>query len=165
MANMSRRRSASRIASRAGAIPDPDAVGGAAAGDGLELVWVHPPTTSTPAKTRPSLAMRFGADPGRDDGLDAAADVEVTNYLHPTRLGQLRQVVEDSVDRALVEDAVVAEAPEVELETLELDTRGGRHICDVDRPEVGRPAAERFQLARVGLDPADGTQRSEFVAL
>src|SRR5437870_2576874 len=52
----------------------------------------------------------------RDDRLDPAADVEVAHDLHARRLAGTGEVVEDPVHRALVEDPVVAEAPEIELE-------------------------------------------------
>ena len=61
------------------------------------------------------------ADARPNDGLDAAANVEVPNDLHPARLRDLRDVVENAVDCALVEDSVIAKAPEVELEALQLD--------------------------------------------
>src|SRR6478672_11511446 len=58
-------------------------------------------------------AARTCAYARRDHALDPAPDVEVAHDLHPRRLRRLRQIIEDPVHRALVEDAVVPEAPEI----------------------------------------------------
>src|SRR5687767_3433246 len=72
----------------------------------------------------------------RNDGLDSPPDVEVADDLHGPRLSRLGKIVENAVHGALVEDAVVAEAPEVELQALELDADLTWHVGDVDRPKV-----------------------------
>ena len=51
-------------------------------------------------------------------GPDAAADEEVALDAYPLGLGGLHQVIEDLVGDGFVEGALVAEAPEVELERL-----------------------------------------------
>src|SRR4051794_32740152 len=56
--------------------------------------------------------LRSCADARRDDRLDAAADVEITDDLHPTWGARFREIVQDAVHCALVEDAIVPEAPE-----------------------------------------------------
>src|SRR5262249_51258039 len=126
---------------------------------------VQAATISADAETSPSLRMCFSPDPRRDDRFDAAANVEIADHLHPPRFGQLGQIVENSIHRPLVEDPVVAKAPQIELETLELDTRVGWHIRDADGAEVRRAALKRFQLGGVRFDSAHWAQRREFVAL
>lgn len=54
-------------------------------------------------------------------GEDAAAHVEAGGQAHVAGLGGLDQVVEDAVGDVLVEMALVAEAPDVELQALQLD--------------------------------------------
>src|SRR5689334_4354132 len=64
-----------------------------------------------------------------DDGVDAAADHEVADDLHPLRVDGAHEVVADPVRHGLVEGALVAEAPEVELEALQLDAELRRHVA------------------------------------
>jgi hypothetical protein len=61
--------------------------------------------------------------------------------------------VEDFVGRALVERALVAEAPQVELECLQLDAELLRHVFQVQGREVGLAGlgAEAGEFGR--LDP------------
>src|SRR6478672_3733484 len=75
-------------------------------------------------------------DSSADDRLDSAANVEVADHLHPSGLAGLRQIVEDAIHSALVEDSVVAKAPEIELEALELQAHVAGYICDVDGSEI-----------------------------
>src|SRR6476469_4182016 len=110
-------------------------------------------------------APRTCAYARRDHALDPAPDVEVAHDLHPRRLRRLREIVEDPVHRALVEDPVVPEAPQIELETLQLDADVGWHVGDVHRREVGRAALELPQLGGIRLDPTQWTQRGELRAL
>ncbi len=53
---------------------------------------------------------------GADDGLDAAADVEVSLDFDPAGGDGGDEVVEDPIGDGFVEGAFVAEGPEVELE-------------------------------------------------
>src|SRR5438270_4480961 len=55
----------------------------------------------------------------RDPRSHPAARVEVPDDLHPPRPARRHQVVEDGVDRVLVEDPPVAEVEEVELQALQ----------------------------------------------
>src|SRR6476646_6713178 len=135
---MSRRRSSSRMASSAGGIVV-DAGTAWRAGVDVAGEVAHPATA--PIRPRASAARRLTIlgsalflaprptprvlhgrlDRGRNDGLDPAANVEVTRYLHPPCSTRGGEVVEDPVHRALIEDPVVAKAPEIELEALELE--------------------------------------------
>src|SRR5215218_1241293 len=112
-----------------------------------------------------SSARRPCADARRDHALDPAPDVEVAHHFHPDGLGRLAEVVEDPVYRALIEDAVVSEAPEIELQALQLDTDVAWDVCDVHRREVWRSTRELPELCRIGLDPAQWTERRELGTL
>src|SRR5205085_9494920 len=101
------------------------------------------------------------ADAGRDDRFDPTPNVEVADDFHPARRTRGRQVVEDSIDRTLVEDAVVAEAPQVELQCLELEANLVGDVGDDDRAEVRRATFQLRQLRCVGFDSTDRTERSE----
>src|SRR4051812_31035141 len=105
-----------------------------------------PPGTTT--ALRGSRAHSRG-----DDRLDSAANVEVAHDLHPPRLACGREIVEDPVHRALVEDPVVAKTPQVELQRLELETELVGDVRDDDRPEIRCAAAQLLQLRGVRLDP------------
>jgi len=100
-----------------------------------------------------------------DDGLDAAADVEVTRHLHPSWFARRGKVIEDAVHRPLVEDAVVPEAPQIELETLQLETEPVGDVVDDNRSEIRRASRQLTQLSCVALDPAHRTERGELRAL
>jgi len=56
--------------------------------------------------------------------------------LHPARLQERHQVVQDAVHRSLVEDLLVSEPVDVELERLELDQLAVGNIPDVNRREI-----------------------------
>src|SRR5678816_2707853 len=103
-------------------------------------------------------------DSGSDDGFDSAADVEITDDLHPSRLGGGGEVIENAVHRALVEDAVVPKAPEVQLQTLELEADVAGHVRDDDRAEVRRPALEQRELAGIAFHTAERTEGRELGA-
>src|SRR5262249_7793071 len=85
---------------------------------------------------------------------DSAAHGEIANDFHASRLGRGAQVVEDAVRDRLVEGALVAVAPQVELERLELDTKLIRHVLDPDAREVGLPRerAKARELRTIELD-------------
>src|SRR5689334_13942298 len=183
---MSRRRSASLMASSAGGVwlaaPNEGtgrADAGVAAGDVAHPTphSPHPairarllprvtrlrPAPRIPLPARRSTHVRL--DLRRDDGFDSAPNVEVTRYLHPPWFARRGKIVQDAVDGALVEDPVVPEAPQIELETLELQAETVRHVVDQDRPKVRCTAFELPQLGRVALDAADRTERRELRAL
>src|SRR5262249_11160600 len=83
------------------------------------------------------LAPAFALVLGDDVGVDAAAHVPYTGQAHAARPGRGDQVVEDAVGHGLVEGALVAVAPDVELERLELDAGLVRHVLQVQGGEVG----------------------------
>src|SRR5688572_5486612 len=95
-----------------------------------------------------------GAVIGEDAGVDAAADVEVA--LDPQPLGRHRgdQVVEDLLGDRLVEGADVAEAPEVELQRLELNALLVGDVAKLDGREVGL-AGLRADAAELGAVDRD----------
>ena len=75
------------------------------------------------------------------------------------------QVVENAVDRALVEDAVVPEAPEVELEALELDAvAAGTYEMRIVA-KSGAPPLSSVELGGVAFDAAERAERGELVGL
>src|SRR5512137_1136465 len=94
------------------------------------------------------------AVPGGDDGADAAPDEEVALDLQPAGLQGAHEVVADLVRDPLVEGPLVAEAPEVELQALQLHAELRRHVADADGGEVGLPRerAEAGELRRLHLD-------------
>src|SRR5438105_12608199 len=104
-------------------------------------------------------------DARRDDGLDTTPNIEVTRHLHPSRCARRGKIVEDSVHGALVEDAIVPEAPEIKLETFELETQPVRHVVDENRSEIRRSPRELTQLGGVALDAAEWAERRELRAL
>src|SRR6185437_13293764 len=175
IAYMSRRRSVAVMALKAGAIAGP--LTGAPAVDAVPLAPVLEQAVTAPESTRavvdtmPTSTRRISrcgvsltgarSDSRADDGFDPATNVEITNDLHPTGLRDLREVIENAIDRAFVEDAVVPEAPEIELETLQLDADVAGDVRDMDGREVRRAALQRLELARIGLDAAHGAQRRE----
>src|SRR5689334_6044941 len=121
--------------------------------------------TQAPAKSSPVTSVLRAALVARsDDRLDAAANVEVTDYLHGLRLARLREIVEDAVHRTLVEDSVVAKAPQIQLQGLELETHFSGHVGDEDRAEIRGAPLQLLQLLGVGLDSTHRAQRRELVA-
>ena len=96
-----------------------------------------------------------------NERLDSAAHVKVAHDFDPWRRQLGVQVIEDAVHGALVKDPVIAIAPQIELETLELDAEPVRDVCDHDRAEVGRAPFEQGELGRIALDPAKRTQRGD----
>src|SRR4051794_34699464 len=91
-----------------------------------------------------SIGTRCATSLGRgirrgDDGLDPAANAEVTDDGHPAGRAGGDEIVEDLVGDRLVEDPAVAELDEVVLQYLQLDTAIARNVGDADLAEVGQP--------------------------
>ena len=82
---------------------------------------------------------------------DAATRVKQADNLEIFGIHQFHQVFHDDVDAILMEVAVVAEAEEIELQTLALDHAHAGDVVDDDVAKVG--------LARLG------TQRGELGAI
>src|SRR5262245_6106747 len=99
-------------------------------------VWARPPSDLG------ALALRDA-----NDGLDPAAYPEVAHHLDPARGRHRHEVVEDAVGHVLVESALVAVRPDVELDALELHELLVRHVADADGREVG--------LARLGAEAGE----------
>src|SRR5262249_17296515 len=89
-----------------------------------------------------------------NDGLDTAAHPEVAYDLDPARCRHRDEVVEDAVRHVLVEGALVAIGPDVELDALELDQALVRHVAHADGREVGLacPGAEAGELGNLESD-------------
>src|SRR5205814_8196405 len=79
---------------------------------------------------------------------------EVAHHLTPARLQRAHQVVEDTVGDRLVECSFVAEAPQVELERLQLDAELVGHVGDADGGEI-RLARHRAQAGELRALEAD----------
>src|SRR5688572_22152077 len=86
-----------------------------------------------------------------DNGFDSTAHVKVTDHFHPFRFARRREIVENAVYGALVEDSVVPIAPEIQLQALELETHFRGNVGDVNRSEVGRTASQLLELFRICL--------------
>src|SRR5438067_1329375 len=78
---------------------------------------------------------------GGDDRADVATRGELAAHPHPAWANQLHQVVQDAIDRRLVEHVLPAIAVEVQLQRLELDDRAVRDVADADGGEVRVPRA------------------------
>ncbi len=102
---------------------------------------------------------------GGDHRFDPAAKIEVPDDLHPLRLHCHYQVVENPVHGSLVKNPVVPEAPQVELQALELDADFGWYIRDPDDPEIRSSTGEQRELLRITLYAAKRTERCELVAV
>ena len=91
---------------------------------------------------------------GAHHGVDPAAHVEVTLHSHAARCDLRHEVVEDPIRHGLVEVPLVAEGPQIELEALQLDTLGLRHVADADRREVRLPGlrAQTGELRALEVD-------------
>ena len=85
----------------------------------------------------------------------ASAGREETDYLNVLRIHETYEVLHDGVDAVLVEVAVVAEAEEVELETLRLNHAVVGEIADANLCEVGLPCdgTEACELGTVEAHP------------
>src|SRR5687768_10638546 len=94
-----------------------------------------------------------------------AANVEIPDDAHPFRRHLVREVIEYPVDGALVENSVVAEAPEIQLEALELEAAFRGNVGDANRAEVGRTALEQRELLGVALYSTKRAKRRELRAV
>lgn len=72
-----------------------------------------------------------------DCGRDTAANFKLTAHAEAARTQHSHQVREDVVGDFLVEGSDVAEAPQVELQALQLDALLIWHVVDQDRGKVG----------------------------
>src|SRR6476661_6270845 len=100
-----------------------------------------------------------------DHALDPAAQVEVAHHDHRPRRARRNEIVENAVHRTLVEDPVVAKAPEIELEALELEARGRGIVRDANGGKIRRTTFEQREHLRITLDPAKRTERRELGGL
>src|SRR5256885_420556 len=114
---------------------------------------------------RTGRALQALSHLSRDDRLDAATDVEVADHFHPAWLARGCQVSENPIHRTLVENTVVAKAPEIQLETLQLEASRLWHVRDPDGAEVGCSAVQFVELFSVALYATHGTERRELVAV
>src|SRR5687767_11750845 len=96
-----------------------------------------------------------------DHRLDSAANIEIPDDFHRSRFARGREIVENPIDRALVKNPVVAKAPQIQLETLELETEFRWHVHDANRAEVWSPTLELPQLFSVRFDASNGAERSK----
>src|SRR4051812_19595839 len=95
-----------------------------------------------PEPVPPAIPMKRGVwvasgMVGLDDSMDSTAHQEIADDSHALRTDRRDEIVEDAVGDVLVESALVAIAPEVELEALQLDAGVLGRIADLDRREVG----------------------------
>src|SRR6185503_18335486 len=111
------------------------------------------------------LLARACLESSGDRALDPATHVEVTDNFHPARLARFGQIVEDAIHGALVENAVVAKAPEIQLEALELETLLRGRVRDEDGSEIRRATLQQLELGRIAFDSTHRTERRELVAL
>src|SRR5690348_10821620 len=81
---------------------------------------------------------------------DAASWSEFHFYDHVLRCVDLRQVVEDHVDKALVGHASLPEAVEVVLQGLQFDQPLARHHLDLNLTEVRLLVAAEERDLRAG---------------
>ena len=73
---------------------------------------------------------------GADDGVDSTANRPVRLDLHPRRRAARDQIVQDHVGDVLVIDAFCAVPLQIELQTLQLDARGGRNVRELDPRKI-----------------------------
>src|SRR5688572_3788906 len=90
----------------------------------------------------------------RDDGLDAAADREITDDRHSSRGARSHEIVEDLVGDGLVKDPSIAKPDHVVLQRLQLDTAVAGHVADADFAEVRKAClrADGGELRAVDRD-------------
>jgi len=130
----------------------------AAGFDGVELHYAHAYTMSSFLSRTNDRADGYG---GSRDGrvrlplevIDAVRRRVGKDWCVGVRyLGD--EVVEDAVRDRLVEVALVAERPDVELQALQLDAALVRHVADADDAEVGeaRLGTHRGELGAVDRD-------------
>ena len=97
---------------------------------------------------------------GDDIGENAAAHIELGGQAHEARLGGCHQVIQNAVGDGFVKGALVAEGPDIELETLQFDTGLIRNIVQIERGEVRlagfRAQAGEFRDFHVNMEIAAG---------
>ena len=74
-----------------------------------------------------------------DHGMDTPTYEPVRGHRQTTRRDDSNQVIEHPIGHVLVESALVAKAPQIELQRLELHEQFVRYIGDADGGEVGLP--------------------------
>ena len=82
---------------------------------------------------------------------DAATRIKQANYLKILGVHELDQVLHDDVDAVLMEITMIAEAEQIQLQTLALDHAHTRNIVDNDVTEVrlARLGAQRGELGTI----------------
>src|SRR5216684_1085817 len=96
----------------------------------------------------------MGGKRGSDGCGNATAHVPDRHHAQASRLEVGDQVVEYAVSNIFVKDAFVAEAPQVQLQTLQLQNVGSGHIVDREGGEVGLPS-HRTDAGELGTDALD----------
>lgn len=125
------------------------------------LKW-HSIATDGRSQRSPTVVglMRDG-----NDGVDAAADIEVGDQLHGAGLAGLDEVVQDPVRDRLMKVALVPEGPEVEFERFQLDAQLVRDIGERQGREVRlaglRAEAGKLRTGHVDLVIAPGLRIGE----
>ncbi len=88
---------------------------------------------------------------GNDRSIDSAPDVEIGRQTHEARLTDFHQFVEYAVGDSLMERALLAEGPDVQLKRFQLDTMLLRHILQGEHGEIRlscfRAQAGKFRYA------------------
>src|SRR4030081_3774292 len=79
----------------------------------------------------------MGGETRPDRGRDATPDVPHRRYTEAFWLQASDQVVQNAVRNIFMKRAFVAEAPQVQLQALQLQDLGPRHVGDRERSEVG----------------------------
>src|SRR5438094_4352373 len=91
----------------------------------------------------------MGGETRSDAGGDATPDVPQRGYAEPFWLEAFDQIVENPVRNIFVKSAFVPEAPQVQLQALQLEDPGPRHIGDREHGEVGL-ASHRADARELG---------------
>ncbi len=86
------------------------------------------------------------------------ADGQTVEAVETVALRGGSKIVEDAVHGSFVENPIVPEAPQIELQALELETELRRHVGDADDSKVRRTALQESKLFRVTLDSAKRTE-------
>ena len=87
-------------------------------------------------------------------GMDAAADVEITDDSHRFGAAGLHKIVQNSVDDRFVKRSFVAVGPKVKLERLELHAQFPGHITNADGGKIrlSRARADAGKLRALHRD-------------
>lgn len=72
-----------------------------------------------------------------DAGSDASAGSEVSGDLHPFRLGDLDQIVQDQIGDVFIKCPVIPVLLEIQLQRFQLETMFIRDIGNVQRSKIG----------------------------